>query len=258
MVDTSKEITPGRGILSVTSINLPRIGIKNGTSLNGKANLNGFFQELEEKLDLVKDQLLERFEMQCSKKVYNFPFLLGQALWIDSEKLKETDNLKKVLKQGTMSIGFTGLAECLKALTGKHHGESKEAQELGLKIISFMREKCDKYSEKYNLNFSLTATPSGNLSTDLIQMDQAIYGKIKNITDKEIYTDSFQLPKGYKISAEKKIEIEAPYHKLTNGGHITEINLPEDAILSDFMKILEVMKKNDIGCCTISKMKVDN
>ena len=258
MVDTSKEITPGRGILSVTSINLPRIGIKNGTSLNGKANLNGFFQELEEKLDLVKDQLLERFEMQCSKKVYNFPFLLGQALWIDSEKLKETDNLKKVLKQGTMSIGFTGLAECLKALTGKHHGESKEAQELGLKIISFMREKCDKYSEKYNLNFSLTATPSGNLSTDLIQMDQAIYGKIKNITDKEIYTDSFQLPKGYKISAEKKIEIEAPYHKLTNGGHITEINLPEDAIQSDFMKILEVMKKNDIGCCTISKMKVDN
>ena len=238
MVDTSKEITPGRGILSVTSINLPRIGIKNGTSLNGKANLNGFFQELEEKLDLVKDQLLERFEMQCSKKVYNFPFLLGQALWIDSEKLKETDNLKKVLKQGTMSIGFTGLAECLKALTGKHHGESKEAQELGLKIISFMREKCDKYSEKYNLNFSLTATPSGNLSTDLIQMDQAIYGKIKNITDKEIYTDSFQLPKGYKISAEKKIEIEAPYHKLTNGGHITEINLPEDAIAGTKIKIV--------------------
>lgn len=258
IVDRSKEITPGRGILSATSINLPRIGIKNGIAINGKANIDSFFIELEEKLDLVKDQLLERFEMQCSKKVYNFPFLLGQGLWIDSEKLKDTDNLRKVLKQGTMSIGFTGLAECLKALTGKHHGESKEAQELGLKIISFMREECDKYSEKYNLNFSLTATPSGNLTTELIKMDQAIYGKIKNITDKDIYTDSFQLPIDYKISIEKKIEIEAPYHELTNGGHITEVTIPDEATIDDFTKIIEIMRKNNIGCCTISKAKVDN
>ena len=258
VVDKSKEITSGRGILSVTSINLPRIGIKNGININGKTNLEGFFQELEEKMDLVKDQLLERFEMQCSKKVYNFPFLLGQALWIDSEKLRETDNLRKVLKQGTMSIGFTGLAECLKALTGKHHGESKEAQELGLKIISFMRDKCDKYSEKYNLNFSLTATPSGNLTTELIKMDQAIYGKVKNITDKEIYTDSFQLPKDFEVSTYRKIELEAPYHELTNGGHITEVNLEENATVEEFMKTIETMKKHNIGCCTISKTKVDN
>lgn len=258
IVDESKEITSGRGILSVTSINLPRIGIKNGININGKTNLQGFFQELEEKMDLVKDQLLERFEMQCSKKVYNFPFLLGQALWIDSEKLKETDNLRKVLKQGTMSIGFTGLAECLKALIGKHHGESKEAQELGVKIISFMRDKCDKYSEKYNLNFSLTATPSGNLTTELIKMDQAIYGKIKNITDKENYTDSFQLPENYNISTYKKIEIEAPYHELTNGGHITEVNLGEKATVDEFIQTIEIMKKHNIGCCTISKTKVDN
>lgn len=258
IVDRSKQITPGRGILSATSINLPRIGIKNGIVTNGKANMDNFFKELEEKLDLVKDQLLERFEMQCSKKVYNFPFLLGQGLWIDSEKLRDTDNLKKVLKHGTMSIGFTGLAECLKALTGKHHGESKEAQKLGLKIISFMREKCDKYSEKYNLNFSLVATPSGNLTTELIKMDQAIYGKIKNITDKEIYTDSFQLPKDYKISIEKKIKIEAPYHKLTNGGHIIEITLPENATEDDFMKVIDLMKNYDIGCGIIYKAKVDN
>lgn len=258
VVDKSKEITSGRGILSVTSINLPRIGIKNGININGKTNLEGFFQELEEKMDLVKDQLLERFEMQCSKKVYNFPFLLGQALWIDSEKLRETDNLRKVLKQGTMSIGFTGLAECLKALTGKHHGESKEAQELGLKIISFMRDKCEKYSEKYNLNFSLTATPSGNLTTELIKMDQAIYGKIKNITDKEIYTDSFQLPKDFEVSTYRKIELEAPYHELTNGGHITEVNLEGNATVEEFMKTIETMKKHNIGCCTISKTKVDN
>lgn len=258
VVDKSKEVTSGRGILSVTSINLPRIGIKNGININRKTNLEGFFQELEEKMDLVKDQLLERFEMQCSKKVYNFPFLLGQALWIDSEKLRETDNLRKVLKQGTMSIGFTGLAECLKALTGKHHGESKEAQELGLKIISFMRDKCDKYSEKYNLNFSLTATPSGNLTTELIKMDQAIYGKVKNITDKEIYTDSFQLPKDFEVSTYRKIELEAPYHELTNGGHITEVNLEENATVEEFMKTIETMKKHNIGCCTISKTKVDN
>lgn len=258
IVDESKQITPGRGILSATSINLPRLGIKNGIDINGKANIDNFFKELEEKLDLVKDQLLERFEMQCSKKVYNFPFLLGQGLWIDSEKLRDTDNLRKVLKHGTMSIGFTGLAECLKALTGKHHGESEEAQKLGLKIISFMREKCDKYSEKYNLNFSLAATPSGNLTSELIKMDQAIYGKIKNITDKEIYTDSFQLPKNYKISIEKKIKIEAPYHKLTNGGHIIEIALPENATKNDFMTVIDLMKNYDIGCGIIYKAKVDN
>lgn len=258
IVDESKQITPGRGILSATSINLPRLGIKNGISINGKANIDNFFKELEEKLDLVKDQLLERFEMQCSKKVYNFPFLLGQGLWIDSEKLKDTDNLRKVLKHGTMSIGFTGLAECLKALTGKHHGESEEAQELGLKIISFMREKCDRYSEKYNLNFCLAATPSTNLTSELIKMDQAIYGKIKNITDKEIYTDSFQLPKDYKISMEEKIKIEAPYHKLTNGGHIIEIAIEENAKKDDFMKIIELMKNYDIGCGIIYRAKVDN
>ena len=136
VVDPNKAVTAGRGNISFTSINLPRIGIKHGIANNEKCDLDGFFKELEERMELVKDQLLERFEVQCGKRIYNFPFLLGQSLWLDSEKLKETDKLKKVLKHGTLSVGFIGLAECLKALTGKHHGESEDAQELGTKIIS--------------------------------------------------------------------------------------------------------------------------
>ena len=241
-------VTPGRGNLSVTSIKLPRLGIKHGI-VSGETDLDGFFKELEELMELVKDQLLERFEIQCSKRIYNFPFLLGQGVWMDSEKLKPTDRLRKVLKHGTLTIGFIGLAECLKALIGKHHGESEEAQKLGLKIIRFMRKKLDEYSKEYNLNFSLIATPAEGLSGRFTNIDKAIYGKIKGVTDKDYYTNSFHVPVYYNISAVKKIQIEAPYHALTNGGHITYVELDGDTAMNvdAFEKIIRVMHDNGIG-----------
>ncbi len=249
VVDPSKAITPGRGNLSFTSINLPRLGIKHGIVNKEKTDLDGFFKELGELMDLVRDQLLERFEIQCSKRIYNFPFLLGQGVWIDSEKLKPTDRLRKVLKHGTLTIGFIGLAECLKALIGKHHGESEEAQELGLKIIKFMREKTDQYSEENNLNFSLIATPAEGLSGRFTNIDKAIYGKIKGVTDREYYTNSFHVPVYYNISAAKKIQIEAPYHALTNGGHISYVELDGDTAMNidAFESIIRVMHDNGIG-----------
>ena len=155
VTDKNNQIVTGRGNLSFTSINLPRIGIKHGICLKEreKPDMKGFFEDLGNMMDLVKDQLLERFEIQCSKRVYNFPFLLGQGIWNDGEKLGPTDRIRKLLKHGSLSIGFIGLAETLKALIGEHHGESEEAEKLGLKIIKFMRERCDQYTEEYNLNF---------------------------------------------------------------------------------------------------------
>ena len=248
VADPNKAITPGRGNLSFTSINLPRLGIKHG-KVSGKLDIDAFFKELEEKMDLVKDQLLERFEIQCNKRIYNFPFLLGQGVWIDSEKLKTNDRLRKVLKHGTLTIGFIGLAECLKALIGKHHGESKEARELGYKIIEFMRSKTDEYAEKYNLNFSLIATPAEGLSGRFTNMDKAIYGKIKGVTDRDYYTNSFHVPVYYDISIAKKLEIEGPYHNLTNGGHISYVELDGDTAMNTeaFEKIVRMMHDNNIG-----------
>lgn len=256
-VDENKATVAGRGNLSITSINLPRIGIKYGTISNEKANLDKFFEELEEKLDLVKDQLIERFELQCKKKKYNFPFLLGQELWLDSEKIKDTDNLKKVLKQGTLSIGFIGLAECLKALLGEHHGESKEAQKLGIKIVDFMRKKCDEYSEKYNLNFNLIATTANSSLNKFIKLDQAIYGKLKGITDKENYTQGFEIPNNCKIKIEEKIDIESPYHILTNGGHITNIKLDKENMQNAtyIIEIIKQMQEKQIGYAKIEVLK---
>ena len=250
VVDPDKAITPGRGNLSFTSINLPRLGIKHGmVNGNEKADIDGFFKELEELLDLVKDQLLERFDIQCSKHVYNFPFLLGQGIWIDSDKLKPGDRLRRVLKHGTLSIGFIGLAECLKALTGKHHGESEESQELGLKIIGFMRKKCDEYSKQYNLNFTCLATPAEGLSGRFVRIDRAIYGKIKGVTDRDYYTNSFHVPVYYNITVDRKIKLEAPYHALTNAGHISYIELDGDPSenLDAFEKVVRIMKESGIG-----------
>ena len=248
VVDPNKSVTPGRGNLSFTSINLPRLGIKHGI-VSGETDLDGFFKELGDLMDLVKDQLLERFEIQCSRRIYNFPFLLGQGVWIDSEKLKPNDRLRKVLKHGTLTIGFIGLAECLKALIGKHHGESEEAQELGLKIIGFMRKRIDEYAKEYNLNFSLIATPAEGLSGRFTNIDKAIYGKIKGVTDREYYTNSFHVPVYYNISAVKKIQIEAPYHAFTNGGHITYVELDGDTAMNvdAFEQIIRVMHDNGIG-----------
>ena len=254
VVDPNKAVTTGRGNLSFTSINLPRIAIKHGIINNEKADIDGFFNELQETMDMVSEQLLERFEIQCNRRNYNFPFLLGQGVWIDSEKLKPTDRLRKVLKHGTLSIGFIGLAECLKALIGKHHGESDEAQELGLKIVTFMREKCDEYSSKHNLNFTCLATPAEGLSGRFVNIDRAIYGKIKGVTDKEYYTNSFHVPVHYNISIVNKIKKEAPYHALTNAGHISYIELDGDTTknLDAFEKIVRIMKENNMGYAAIN------
>ena len=251
VTDPNHEVVTGRGNLSWTTINLPRLGIKHGICLKerDKADIKGFYQELEELMDMVKDQLLERFEVQCNKRCYNFPFLLGQGVWTNGEKLKPTDRLRKVWKHGSLSIGFIGLAECLKALTGKHHGESEESQKLGLEIIKFMRKKCDEYAEKYNLNFACLATPAEGLSGRFTGIDKAIYGKIKGVTDREYYTNSFHVPVYYNISITGKIETEAPYHALTNGGHISYIELDGDAVqnVDAFEKIIRIMKESGIG-----------
>ena len=250
-VDPDKCVTPGRGNLSFTSINLPRLGLKYGiaTKQREKADMKAFYEDLENLVELVKDQLLERFEVQCNRRVYNFPFLLGQGVWLDSEKLKDTDRLRKVLKHGTLSIGFIGLAECLKALTGEHHGESEKSQKLGLEIIGFIRKKCDEFSEKYNLNFTCLATPAEGLSGRFIKMDKAIYGKIKGVTDRNYYTNSFHVPVYYNITIKKKITTEAPYHELTNAGHISYIELDGDPSenVEAFEKVVRIMKEAGIG-----------
>ena len=245
------EVVTGRGNLSFTTINLPRLGIKYGIALKerDKADMKGFYQELGDIMDMVRDQLLERFEVQCNKHNYNFPFLLGQGVWTNGEKLKPTDRLRKVWKHGTLSTGFIGLAECLKALTGKHHGESEESQKLGLEIIEFMRKRCDENSKKYNLNFTCLATPAEGLSGRFTAIDKAIYGKIKGVTDREYYTNSFHIPVYYHISITDKIEKEAPYHALTNGGHISYIELDGDTAsnVDAFERVIRVMKEAGIG-----------
>lgn len=246
-----KEIIPGRGNLSWTSINLPRIGIKHGIVLGNqkKADMEGFYHELGDLMDLVRDQLLERFEIQCSKKVYNFPFLLGQGVWIDSKGLRPNQRLKPILKNGTLTIGFIGLAECLKALIGKHHGESKKAQELGLEIIQFMRDRIDSYVQEYRLNFSLIATPAEGLSGRFTGIDKSIYGILPGVTDRNYYTNSFHVPVYYDISIVDKLKLEGPYHKFTNGGHISYVEVDGDTAnnVEAFEKIVRVMHDNDIG-----------
>lgn len=245
------QVVTGRGNLSFTTINLPRLGIKYGIALKerDKADMKGFYKELGEVMDVVRDQLLERFEVQCSKHCYNFPFLLGQGVWTNGEKLKPADRLRKVWKHGSLSTGFIGLAECLKALTGKHHGESEESQKLGLEIIKFMRDKCDENCRKYNLNFTCLATPAEGLSGRFTAIDKAIYGKIKGVTDREYYTNSFHVPVYYHISISDKIEKEAPYHEFTNGGHISYIELDGDTVsnVDAFESVIRTMKEAGIG-----------
>ena len=249
VVDPNREIVTGRGNLSFTSINLVRLGIKYGIVTNKKADLDGFFKELGETMDMVRDQLLERFEIQCKKRVYNFPFLLGQGVWIDSKGLKPTDNIRRILKHGSLTEGFIGLAECLKALTGKHHGESKASQELGLKIVKFMRDKVDSYSKEYKLNFALIATPAEGLSGRFTNIDKSIYGIIPGVTDRAYYTNSFHVPVYYNTTISNKIKLEAPYHAYTNGGHISYIELDGDLTenIDAFMKVVRLMKEAGIG-----------
>ncbi len=241
--DKNNEIVTGRGNLSFTSVNLPRIAIK------AKGNVDFFFEQLDNVTDVVIDQLLERFKIQAKKKVKNYPFLMGQGVWLGSEKLAPEDEVGEVLKQGTLTCGFIGLAECLKALIGKHHGESQEAQYLGIEIVGFMRKKMDSAAKKYGLNFSLIATPAEGLSGRFVRIDKKKYGVIEGVTDREYYTNSFHVPVYHKISAYEKIKLEAPYHALTNGGHISYVELDGDTVnnVSAFEKVIRCMKENNIG-----------
>ncbi len=246
--DPSNEIVTGRGNLSFTSVNLPRLAIKS------KGNVELFFEQLDRVIDVVIDQLLERFAIQAKKKVKNYPFLMGQGVWLGSEKLGPEDTVGEVLKQGTLTCGFIGLAECLKSLIGKHHGESEEAQNLGLEIVGHMRKRMDEATEKTGLNFSLIATPAEGLSGRFVRIDAKKYGKIPGITDRDYYTNSFHVPVYYKISAFDKIRLEAPYHALTNGGHISYVELDGDTVnnVEAFMKVIRYMKECNIGYGSIN------
>ena len=241
--DPTREVTCGRGNLSFTSINLPRLAIE------AKGDINKFYKSLDDMIDLVIRQLLHRFKIQCAKIGKNYPFLMGQNIWLDSDNIGEYDTVSEVLRHGTLTVGFIGLAETLKALIDKHHGESAEAQKLGLAIIGHMRKRMDDEAQKTKLNFSLIATPAEGLSGRFVKIDRKIYGSIPGVTDREYYTKSFHIPVYYPISAYKKIQLEAPYHNLTNGGHISYIEMDGDPTknLTAFEAIIRCMHDNGIG-----------
>jgi len=246
--DPSREIIDGRGNLSFTTINLPRLAIY------AEGNIDKFYKLLDDKLQLVIEQLYERYKVQGSRKVKNSPFLMGQGVWIDSDKLNNEDTLEEVLKHGTLSIGFIGLAECLKSIIGKHHGESEDAQQLGLEIITYMRKRCDEEAEKTKMNYTLLATPAEGLSGRFVKIDKEKFGVIPGVTDREYYTNSFHVPVYYETSAFHKIKVEAPYHELTNAGHISYVELDGDPCknLDAFEKIIRCMHDSGIGYGSIN------
>ncbi|MCL2889572.1 MAG: anaerobic ribonucleoside triphosphate reductase, partial [Eggerthellaceae bacterium] len=246
--DPEREISPGRGNLSFTSINLPRLAIR------AKGDVDLFFELLDSKLITASNQMLERFEIQARKKVYNMPFLMGQGVWIDSEKLGRNDELRDILRHGTLAVGFIGLAETLISLTGKHHGQSAEAQRLGLEIIGHMRSYVDRLSQETKMNFTLLSTPAEGLSGRFVALDRARYGKIEGITDRDYYTNGFHIPVYYDMNAFEKITIEAPYHALTNAGHISYVELDGDPTdnLEAFETIIRHMKESGCGYGSIN------
>ena len=246
--DPSQEIANGRGNLSFTSINLPRLAIES----HGDEAL--FYEKLKDMMELVIGQLDDRFAIQSKKRVYNFPFLMGQGVWLDSEKLGPSDEVGEVLKHGTLSIGFIGLAETLISLYGHHHGESDAMQEKGLAIVQYMRQYLDARSERTHMNYSLLATPAEGLSGRFVRMDKKRYGLIPGVTDKDYYTNSFHIPVYYNISAYEKIRKEAPYHALTNAGHISYVELDGDTAnnLEAFESIVRCMHDCGIGYGSIN------
>ena len=246
--DPTREISYSRGNLSFTSINLPRLAIES----NGDEAL--FYEKLQAMLELVAQQLLDRFEIQASKHIYNYPFLMGQGIWLDSDQLTTKDDLREVLKHGTLSIGFIGLAETLTALYGHHHGEAECWQEKGKQILSFMRKFCDDKSQELKMNFSLLGTPAEGLSGRFIRMDQKRYGKIAGVTDREYYTNSFHIPVWHPISVYDKIRLEAPYHALCNAGHISYVELDGDTArnVEAFESVVRCMHDFGIGYGSIN------
>lgn len=246
--DPSREIAPGRGNLSFTSINLPRLGIES------KGDYLTFFKLLDKMLDATMKQLLDRYKIQASRVVRNFPFLMGEGVWMDSDRLSPDDTVGEVLKHGTLSIGFCGLAECLVALNGKHHGEDEFSQELGLRIVGYIRDYCNRKSAELGMNVTCLATPAESLAGRLLRSDRERYGIIKGITDREYYTNSFHVPVYYHLPALKKIDIEAPYHALTNAGHISYVELDGDPTknLAAFERVVRHMKEAGIGYGSIN------
>lgn len=244
----SDGISYGRGNLSFTTINLPRLGILH------QGDIAGFFQALDEKAELVISQLHERYLLQARKKVKNFPFLMGQGIWLGADHLSSEDEVREVLKHGTLTCGFIGLAECLKALIGAHHGESEEAQNLGTAIIARLRSRMDEATEKYRLNYTLIATPAEGLAGRFTRIDRKEFGTIEGVNDREYYTNSYHVPVYYDISAYNKILKEAPYHSFCNAGHISYIELDGAAKnnLEAFEQLIRAMKENNIGYGSIN------
>ena len=220
--DHDRQVTCGRGNLSFTSINLPRLALKS------KGDMKKFYEYLDDVIELGFRQLLHRFKVQCTKRGRNYPFLMGQGVWIDSDTIGPDDSVEDILKHGTLSLGFIGLAECLKALVDKHHGEDEEAQKLGLEIIGYMRKRMDDKSAQTGLNFTLLATPAEGLSGRFVKLDRKMFGSVEGVTDRPYYTNSFHVPVYYDIAAAKKLQIEGPYHALTNAGHISYVEMNGD------------------------------
>jgi ribonucleoside-triphosphate reductase len=241
-------ITDGRGNLSFTTINLPRLAIK------AERDIKIFYRLLSDLIDLVKRQLIHRYEVQAKLKVKDMPFVMGQGLYIDSKGLAPNDTIEEAIKHGTLSVGFIGLAETLTSLLGVHHGQSEEAQALGQEIVSFMRQKTDEACEEYNLNFTLLATPAEGLSGRFVNMDRKEYGIIPGVTDKPYYTNSFHIPVGFSINAFEKIALEGPYHKYCNAGHISYVELPSPPThnIEAMESIIRFMKESDMGYASIN------
>ena len=242
------EVSTGRGNLSFTTVNLPRLAIL------AKGDLELFYHKLDRLLELTARQLYHRFRLQSKLKVKDMPFLMGQGLYLDSEKLGPDDSIAPVIRHGTLSIGFIGLAETLTALTGSHHGEDSAAHRLGLEIISHMRRRIDEFVDEYDLNYTLLATPAEGLSGRFVALDRSQFGVVKGITDKEYYTNSFHLPVNYETSCYQKILLEGPFHRLTNAGHISyvELDAPPEQNLEAVEAIIRHMAACDVGYAGIN------
>lgn len=243
----------GRGNLSFSTVNLPGLALSVMDIADENDRLKAFFEKLTYAIDITGKQLYERYEFQCTALTKQFPLLMS-GMWVGSENLKPDDEVREVLKHGTLGVGFIGLAECLIALCGHHHGESAEAQKLGLKIITFMRDKTKELSDKYDLNYSLFSTPAEGLSGKFTKKDRKKYGVVPGVTDKDYYTNSNHIPVYYKCSADFKARIEAPYHDLTRGGHIFYVELDGDAThnVEAVEQIVELMDKYNIGYGSIN------
>lgn len=246
--DLGKQVIPGRGNLSFTSINLPRLAIMS----NG--DIDKFYKLLDNRLELVHKQLLQRFELQCLKHPINYPFLMGQGVWIGSDLLGPNDDIRDILKNGTLGVGFIGLAETLTSLIGEHHGQSERAEKLGLEIIQHMRDYTDAWSENEHMNYGVIGTPAEGLSGRFVRMDKKKFGVIPGVTDKEYYTNSSHIPVSFPISATKKIQLEAPFHAIENGGHILYIEMDGDPTknVGAFMKVVRYMHDNNAGYFAIN------